>query len=826
MIRSLVRFLVLLLILGATFTVMAIYWTFYKPLPDYETTLRLPEITQEVTVKWDDYGVPHIFATNEKDLYTTLGYLHAQDRLWQLTLNQLYLEGRFSEFLGRDLLPFDQYTRTIGFWRIAGELEKQATPEDLQLLQAYSNGINRFIENNSNRLPIEFALTGIKPMPWTPRHSLALSRALGWELNVSWWSKVMLGFLEDKLPASALRELFPAWYAPLDVEIRNSPTTATPDSNLHDLQDVAMNLLQTDVELRALMGQKGSHIGSNAWVADGSRTESGYPLLAGDPHLGLDMPGKWYEVHFNLDGVNMSGATIAGAPFLVLGQTDRHAWSFTSLMPDDTDFFVEEINPMDRGQYLADKVDTLSVYKPFDIHREIIKTKEGEEILHEVRITQNGPLISDIHPNDTLFEGRLISMNWTGYQSSFELRALRNMALAQNFTEFQNALTDFSVPALNMMYGDIDQNIAMFTTGAIPIRQRVPLLFKQGWNPTDRWSDTIPSDQLPKIINPESGFIANANNPVGGADYPHYLTAFWEPDSRIRRIEEVLSSKRLHSKDLYRELQNDVFSPQAKDITSIILPVLEASSDTLLQKALPYLRNWDFRFTESATAASLYEGFFLKFVENTFRANLGDPVFQSFIQLENFPVRVTTQLLNQPSIWLRTTQNEYSYRDSLIVVSMRQSVKELYDRFGSNTTEWRWENLHTLTLGPALFTQAAADPASPKALRLIVKNVLSSGPHPVPGHSMTVNNTQYEWHDPYGQVLGASIRRIIDLSDLSKSESILPTGQSGNPLSDHFGDQTELWLTGKYRIFEHHSNVAGQDRLRTMIVSPTAEIQQ
>ena len=636
----------------------------------------------------------------------------------------------------------------------------------------------------------------------------------------------MLGFLEDKLPASALRELFPAWYAPLDVDIRNSPTVATPDSNLHDLQDVAMNLLQTDVELRALMGQKGSHIGSNAWVADGSRTESGYPLLAGDPHLGLDMPGKWYEVHFNLDGVNMSGATIAGAPFLVLGQTDRHAWSFTSLMPDDTDFFVEEINPMDRGQYLADKVDTLSVYKPFDIHREIIKTKEGEEILHEVRITQNGPLISDIHPNDTLFEGRLISMNWTGYQSSFELRALRNMALAQNFTEFQNALTDFSVPALNIMYGDIDQNIAILTTGAIPIRQRVPLLFKQGWNATDRWSATIPSDQLPKIINPESGFIANANNPVGGADYPHYLTAFWEPDSRIRRIEEVLSSKRLHSKDLYRELQNDVFSPQAKDITSIILPVLEASSDTLMQKALPYLRNWDFRFTESATAASLYEGFFLKFVENTFRTNLGDPVFQSFIQLENFPVRVTTQLLNQPSIWLKTTQNDYTYRDSLIVVSMKQSVKELYDRFGANTTEWRWENLHTLTLGPALFTQAAADPASPKALRLIVKNVLSSGPHPVPGHSMTVNNTQYEWHDPYGQVLGASIRRIIDLSDLSKSESILPTGQSGNPLSDHFGDQTELWLTGKYRIFEHNSKVAGQDRLRTMVLSPTAEIQQ
>lgn len=827
MIKSLLRFLLLLLIVGATFTVMAIYWTFYKPLPEYETTLQLPEITQEVTIKWDDYGVPHIFASSERDMYTALGYLHAQDRLWQLTLNQMYLEGRFSEFLGKELLPFDQYVRTIGFWRIAEELEQQATSEDLQLLQAYSNGINRFVEDNSNRLPIEFALTGIKPMPWTPRHSLALSRALGWELNVSWWSKVMLGFLEDKLPAPALQELFPAWYAPLDVNIRRSPAGSTiPDSTQQELQDVAMNLLNTDIELRAMMGQKGSHIGSNAWVADGSRTETGYPLLAGDPHLGLDMPGKWYEVHFNLNGSNMAGATIAGAPYIVLGQTDRHAWSFTSLMPDDTDFYIEEINPMDRSQYLADKLDTISVYKPFEIHREIIKTKEGEEVLHEVRITQNGPIISDIHPNAALFEGKLISINWTGYQTSFELRALRNVTKAQSFAEFQNALADFKVPALNIVYGDVDQNIAMLTTGAIPMRQSVPLLFKDGWNSTDRWSSMIPSDQMPKVINPESGYIANANNPVGGADYPYYLTAFWEPDSRIRRIEEVLSSKRLHNKELYRELQNDVFSHHAKDITTIILPVLEASNDTLVQKALPYLRNWDYRFSESATAASLYEGFFLKFVEKAFKANLGDAVYQSFIQLENFPTRVTTQLLNQPSIWLKTTQGDYTFRDSLIVESMKESVSELYGKFGANTTEWRWENQHTLTLGPALFSQAAAEPDAPKTLKLIVSNALSSGPHPVPGHSMTVNNTQYEWHAPYAQVLGASIRRIVDLSDLSKSESIIPTGQSGNPLSDHFGDQTELWLSGKYRIFEHNTDIAGQVRLRTMILSPASETPQ
>jgi penicillin G amidase len=818
-IKSLLRFLLLLLIVIAAFSAMAIYWTFYKPLPEYESSLQLPELKQVVTIKWDDSGVPHIFATNELDLYTALGYVHAQDRLWQLTLNQLYLEGRFAEFLGKDVLPFDRYTRTIGFWRIAGELELQASAEELQVLQAYSNGINRFIQNNSNRLPIEFALTGIKPMPWTPRHSLALSRALGWELNVSWWSKVMLGFLEDKLPEPAVRELFPEWYAPLDVTFTRTMVDTTRSDSAS--MSTALAMLQTDIDLRSLMGRRGSHIGSNAWVADGSRTESGFPLLAGDPHLGLDMPGKWYEVHLNLNGQNMSGATTAGAPFIVLGQTDRHAWSFTSLMPDDTDFFIERINPEDRSQYLADIQDSTRIYKPFTTLRELIKTKEGDEILHEIRITQNGPIISDIHPSNALFENQLISMNWTGYQPSFELRALWGLSKAKNFGEFQQALQDFKVPALNIMYADVDQNIAMFSTGSIPIRQSVPLLFKYGWNPTDRWERMIPAEQMPKIINPENGIIANANNPVGGDNYPYYLTAFWEPDSRIRRIEEVLSSRRLHNSQMYKELQNDVFSHQARDISAIILPVLEASSDTLILKALPYLQNWDFLFTKSATAASIYEGFFLNFVKNTFKKNLGDSAFMSFIQLENFPTRVTTKLLNQPSFWLNTHQGDNTTRDSLIVLSMRESVLELLASYGPNTTEWRWENLHTLTLGPALFSQAAQDPNAPRALKLIVSNILSSGPHPVEGHSMTVNNTQYEWHAPYAQVLGASIRRIVDLSDLSKSESIIPTGQSGNPLSEHFGDQTELWLSGKYRIFEHSNRVVEQTRLRTMIMSPS-----
>lgn len=811
--KSFFRFLLLVFIVLAGFIALAVYWTFYKPLPRYEASLTVPELRSPVTIYWSDFGVPSIFAQNSNDLYTALGYVHAQDRLWQMTLAQLFVEGRFAEFLGEDAIEFDKFSRTIGFWRIAGELEAEMDPSDLQLLQAYSNGVNRYLQDNPNRLPVEFSLAGIKPLPWSPRHSIALSRVLGWELNVSWWSKIMLGYLENHLPPAALRELFPTW----DQE---APRTLSAEQTRR-LTATLMQFLETELDSRKMLEKSGTHVGSNAWVADGTRTESGLPLLAGDPHLGLDMPGKWYEVHLNLNGKNLSGATIAGAPIVVLGQNDHLAWSFTSLMGDDTDFFIEQINPEDRGQYLADIQDTVQVYKPFKTVREIIYTREGREVLHEVRYTQNGPVINDIYQNKPLLDDQLISMRWTGFEKSFEIKGLTMMGWAEDFQQFQSGLEYMGVPGLNIMYGDINGNIAMFTAANLPVRRSPSLVFRKGWVSEQRWNAFIPKEHLPRVINPASGYIANANNPVVGENYPYYLTAFWEPDSRIRRIEEVLQSRRLHSSLTFKELQNDVFSHHARDLTYIILPVLETSEDTLIAAALPYLRNFDFNYTRNATAASLLDGFFLNFVESAFRPYFGDAVYENFIKLENFPIRITSAMLKETnSVWLQTSLGDTAYRDSLIITSMRESVLELYNRFGSETSEWRWENLHSVTFSPPLFGEAARSPDAPASLRLIVKNVLSKGPYPVGGHSMTVNNTQYDWANPYAQVLGASIRRIVDLADLSQSESVLPTGQSGNPLSRHYGDQSELWLTGKYRIFQHNNKIPDLARFRVMSLNP------
>ncbi|MCC5926153.1 MAG: penicillin acylase family protein [Bacteroidetes bacterium] len=812
MIKSFIRVFLLIIIVISGFVAVAIYWTVFKPVLPYETSLTLPELHEEVSIQWDAFGVPSIFALNEHDMYLALGWVHARDRLWQMTVAQLFTEGRFAEFLGEDVIELDTFSRTIGFWKIAGELEQRMDSETLRHLESYSAGVNAFVKQHRNSLPLEFSLAGIHPPEWTPRHTIALSRLLGWELNVSWWTKVMMGYLEAYFDEPILQELFPVWQD-------DAPRNLSPQETRR-LIGAALPILQIDRYSRRLIGNDGTHVGSNAWVSDSSRTGTGYPLLAGDPHLGLDMPGKWYEVHLNLRGRSTSGATIAGAPLIVMGQNEHLAWTFTSLMADDTDFFRERMHPADSTLYLSDSTSAGGTYSAFITRRELIKIKGGEEVLHTIRYTQNGPIINDVYPSQELVEHELLSMRWTGFEITHEIRSLMQMAWAASRDEFTQALEGFGVPALNIMYADKAGNIGMYTAATLPIRAQPSLLLRNGWDSRHRWDRFIPRNHLPKVENPASGFIANANNPVVSENYPYYLTAFWEPDSRIRRIQSVLTEYDQHTPELFKALQNDVYSYHAADITAIILPVLEASNDGRFDHILPYLQNWDFNYTRAATAASLHDMFFLTLVENIFKPYLGEVAYQNFIRIENFPVRVTTQMLKNGSVWLRTDQGETTYRDSLIVASMQHTIDTLSNLLGDDPAAWQWGNLHTLTLSPILFREAAASPEAPAPLRLIVNNLLSRGPFPMNGHAMSVNNTQYSWEEPFDQILGASIRRIIDLQDLNQSWSVLPTGQSANFLAPHFGDQTDLWLSGKYRIFRHYNFTTGDVQRRTTTLKP------
>ncbi len=814
--NTFLKLFIFFLILFAGFCGLAFYWTFYKPLPDYEATVSLEGLHSQVDIHWDEFGVPHIYSNNMNDLYYSIGYVHAQDRLWQMTLTQIAAQGRFAEFFGLELLDLDKYQRTLGFWKTAVQLEQEVlNDEERALLQSYADGVNAFVEENNKKLPIEFALTGIEPFEWTPTRSIAITRLMAWELNMSWWTEVMYGYLQNKMSPEQFEQL--RLRLPED-----TPTSLNDDESIR-LTASLMPMLNQEVQKRELLQIQGTHVGSNAWVVDGSKTNTGYPLLAGDPHLGLDMPGKWYEVHLNVNGKNVSGATLAGVPGVVLGQNDEMAWSLTNIMADDTDFFIELVDPLDRGRYVADSLnDSTAIYEQFRKIREVIKVKDSDDELVEIRYTKHGPVISDIYPARGLTDRKVISMQWTGYDMSNEFRTLHQINWANTFQDFKDALPHFGVPGQNFMYGDREGNIAMFSTAKLPIRTGDKVALRRGWDPDDDWLGYIPHEEMPHVINPEKGWIANANNKITTDNYDHYLATFWEPPSRIQRITEFLESNEKLTPELYSELQNDTHSKHAEKIVPLVLEAIRNQKVYNFDNAVSYLENWDFKYSKNATAASIFDVFFYHLTKNTLEDEFGEEAYSNFLHHENIPVRTMSTLLeaDSTSFFDNISTPDLENRSDIILKSMQDAILFLSDSLGQQSEDWRWEQLHKLSLRPPLFSQAVENPDAPAYLKMIVDNVLSKGPYEIDGHGMSVDNAQYSWNKPYNMVLGPSIRRIVDFSDMSAIKTITPTGQSARPFSEHFGDQTEMWLNGQYRMLYQDSTLFSKSELRSMRLTP------
>lgn len=785
-----------LLILIVGIGALAVYWTFYRPLPEYDATIQISGLHDPVKIYWGPYGVPHIYAGDKHDLYLALGYVHAQDRLWQMTLTQLAAQGRFAEFFGKSLLPIDKFQRTIGFWRIAKKMEAQLPDSTHTILEAYSAGVNQYVAEHQKALPIQFALTGMEPIKWTPAHSLAMARLMGWELNTAWKMELNYTLLSKKLPPAKFNQLFPQH----PVALKNDSLLNVND----EFVAVLHSLLKLNKTYKQLMNLQGSFVGSNAWAVDGSRTVSGKPLLAGDPHLGLNIPGKWYEVHLHLNGKNLSGATLPGAPAVVLGQNDVLAWSFTNVMLDDTDFYKEIIHPADSTRYLVDSLDSVAIYKPFKIQREIIKVKNGEDIVFTRKVTKHGPVVSEILQSSS-DDNTVIAMKWAGLKPSHELLALQKMGWAASLGAFKEGAKLFKVPEQNAIYADTAGNIALLTLARVPKRKGNPLLVRPGWMPEYDWQGTVPFQDLPQIINPERGWVANANNKV--MDTPYYISAYWATGSRYNRIKDYLSNNDQFTPQAFQVMQYDTYSAYSQKMATRVLPVLLRNEDEF-SIAVEYLRNWNFLYKKNETAATIMEVFKLQLSKNVFFDEMGAEAYKNFIAFAAKPARVLLRFLeNGSSFFDDVNTSTVETKDEIIKKSMRQVIGQLKNQFGSEPTQWRWENVHQLILSPPFFGRAAESPEAPAVLKLIVENVMNKGPFGMPGIGMTINAGGYSWNNPFEMIAGPSIRRIVDLSETARSLSVLPTGQSGNPLSVYYGDQTRNWLNGQYKYMIQDSSL-------------------
>jgi penicillin G amidase len=789
------------------------YNSLKESLPVYEGELKAPSLKSEVKIYFDSLAVPYILADNDEDVSFALGYLHARERMFTMDIIRRAGEGRLSEIFGVETLPFDKMFRTVGLSRTANMIKEKMNPEGLKLLEAYSRGVNFYIEEKKNEYPVEFDVLGYQPEKWKPEHSIIIIRMMAWELNLGWWTDLAFTELVQKLGEEKVKEILPDYP-------ENAPTIIPAD--IKKFAQINSNFIETDKSFRKFMGMTGTHLGSNNWVVNSQMSASGKPIIANDPHLAYRAPGIWYAAVIKSPTWNASGVSLPGVPGIVIGKNDNISWTLTNIMTDETDFYFETLDSS-RTKYLLD-----GSWKDLIIVEDTIETRDGIREPIEIKYTHRGPIISGIHPYNFVFNEDEstyppISMRWLGNEFSDEMDAFLQINKAENWNDFKSAVEKFNIPGQNFVYADRDGNIGYVFGGALPIKPNNATSFVyDGSDSKNDWKGFVPRNELPYLFNPSQNFIATANNKVI-KDFKYHITNLWEPSSRIERITELLQAKDKHSAEDYMTYQEDILSPYAKSIVPYILDAFEGAEikDKNLEKSLQLLREWNYEVDKYQQAPSIFLTFFDKLMKNIYLDEMGEDLFNQYVFLANVPYRNILELLKKPfSPWYNDVKkNERYIRDDIIRQSLNDALDELETKFGKDVKDWQWGRLHTVTFKHA-FSGASG----------LLDGVINIGPYEISGDGTTIFNTEYAFsesiekyplfrHEPFDCELGPSMRFIYDFAKPDEFYLILTTGQSGNIFSDHYKNQTELFLNGKYmkiRTDENSMSSQGNSLLKLL----------
>jgi penicillin G amidase len=824
--------LIVLLTIGVLFNKLT-----KKSFYDESGIKKIKGISSKVNIYKSELGVSQIFAENESDMYFSLGYMHAQDRLWQMDLSRRVAEGRLSEILGKDVLDYDILFRTIGIDKFAMKQYDKLSLKSKSILSAYCSGVNYFIEQNSKQLPIEFDILNYKPEEWTPQNSLMLIRLMGWELNLSWYTDVMFGEIVKKFGLEKAKDFFPDY--PEDApfifngssEKLKSDSSKTNKISLNDFQyrdveknyssvyELGKNYFDLSKDYRIYFGIDGTHVGSNAWVISGNKTESGKPMLANDPHLALMAPSKWYEVSIydNQKKYSVCGFSIPGVPGIAIGHNDIIAWGLTNLMCDDSDFFILKKDSADAKKYIF-KNEILNL----DSSLETVKIKGSpDDFVFTSYSTKLGPVVSNLNKtgftNNQKFKtespDEILTFRWTGFEFSDELETFYKINNAKSWNDFQNALKTFGTPALDFVYADTSGNIASQAAGLIPVRQNFSeeALANFPSNGETDWSGFIPFTDLPVTVNPTDGYIVTANNkPV--KNYKYYISNLYEPPYRAERIEELIKSNSVVTENEVKLMQRDVYSIQAKDFCKYLFEAFGDSANLTsdIKNYLDLLKQWDYEFKTNSTASGLFAQFEIELYKNLYKDVLGDELFENYLFLKNVPVRNTVKLLKQNSSVV--FENNFT-KEQIIRKSFYDAISALISKYGSDVNKWQWGELHKVYM------------KHPLGVIPSLSSMLNIGPFKISGSGTTINNLEYNFFaalktGEFECYLGPSMRMIVDLSNVKRYLSIIPTGESGQPLHNNYEDQARLWLHGDYKEVSTDFEDLKKENLKLLSLEP------
>jgi penicillin G amidase len=757
------------------------------------STVSVPGLEQPVGIYRDSYGIPHIYASRPEDAYFALGYIHATDRLFQMELFRRRASGTLAEILGRPALEDDLFVRQLGIRRSAEAAWKSSRLDGRvrSEIEAYCAGVNvRLAEIKSLGWPEPFQSLGITPSTWTPVDALAFPKYMSWDQSGT-DTDVWMGMLVEKLGLATVNELFPL-DRPYELStVPDSPSGRPPASSSQSAssqdadppwREFPRGLPQAAVELhrRFVSGRFGSEfaLGSNNWVIDGHKSATGKPMLANDPHLGFSLPSIWYTAHLVAPGLNVVGVTFAGFPYTIIGHNDRIAWGLTNMQADAVDYFVERTDPTKPGQYFY-----RGAWRPMSRVEESVSVRGEKPVRLVIESTVHGPLVTT--------HGARLALCWTGLGPTFEVLAFARLNSARDLGDFRAALRDLTVPALNVIYADVDGNIAIAPHGALPVRKRGLGRWPVDGSSGDYdWAGYIPDDRLPFALNPPQHYLASANGRPAPVGYPYYLGWMWDASYRTRRIHELLRSHEHITVDRMEAFQMDAHDDAAEAFVPVLIAAYDRKpfGDDRVRRAMEELRQWNFEATPESTAETIWSVWFELFRKAVWQDEFdaagvqpwgggwgyaGSNERQPELEVLEFMTRE-----NPSSSWfddVRTPEKET--RDDILARSFVAALDRLTRERGADMAGWKWGKSNILRLHS--ITQQAA---------------LDRGGIPLRGDDFTLCPGANG-----GEVTGgASWRMVVDFSNLGASFGVYPGGESEDPVSPHYDDQMKPWSEGRY----------------------------
>ena len=764
------------------------YWIVQRGLPTLNGAATLPGLSAPATVVRDSSGIPHITAATVNDLYMAQGYVHAQDRLFQMDIARRFASGQVSELVGAGTLEGDRVFRTLGLRR-AAEATVGTLPADVRAaLEAYAAGVNAFITSHQDALPLEYTLLGGKPTPWTPADTLVFGKFMAWQLTSGQLAnELVTADVRAALGAEQAQALLPGYPADQPVIISPSARLATPTGRLRGLAPY--------------LGGPG--IGSNNWVIAGARTTTGKPLLANDPHLTVQNPAVWYFNHLRTaDGAfEVAGVSLAGSPGVVIGHNNTIAWGMTNLGADMMDLFNETVDPAGHpGQYQHK-----GAWQPFTTITESIRVKDEPDLPLTITSTVHGPLIDPVTVDIT----GTTALAWSVAGPDRQVIALLRLQTARDWAGFRAALADWDAPSINFVYADTAGNIGYQATGKIPIRQG-----GDGTAPADGasgaqdWTGFIPFEQLPSVYNPPEGVIVTANNRVVGDDYPHLLTALWSPGYRAERIAQMISETQKLSLDDMKRIQLDVRSTFAQEVAPYFAAL--KTDDPQLQPLVSRFAGWDGALPADSATAALYEVAYQDLLSTTVTSALGDTQAADYIATlpgeASLFIRNILPAADSPW-WNDPATPEQEGRDARLLASLRRAADVLRADQGDDPAAWQWGTLHRI-----YFPHPLGIPP--------LDGIFNVGPLSTGGDGSTVNTGYAPGLRSFVQLYYPSMRQVTEVGNWDTMQVILAPGQSGQPFSRYWNNMTADWMAGAYRPLRVAPTSIQADAQGTLTLSP------